>query len=351
LDKGLRVTINFREGVNVRKGFLRLIALMVIVMLSLSLVGCGSSKKAETTDAGNNKQNLTVTLADQTAYFPIKIAEELGYFKDEFEKDGITISVKSFKSGPPMIEAFTSGQLDLGLLGDQPVIQARSNNVDLKAISTFTSSEKAYGILATEKSGIKSLQDLKGKKIGVSLGTTLHQLALLYIKDAGLTKNDVQIANLQMQDLVPAIQSNSIDAAVSMEPYMNAMKKSGAILIKDATGYKNVVTVVAGRQKFLQENPEVSTRILKVLDKSTKWMNEKNNKDQAIDIVMRKSGLPKEDVTVFYETRKSAINFNQDLIDSIEDTAKFIKEQGIIRSEVKLDDIIDSSYLKAAGIK
>ncbi|WP_425802686.1 ABC transporter substrate-binding protein [Desulfitobacterium sp. Sab5] len=332
-----------------KKSIYRMIAILIIALLSLSLVGCKNSKEAETANAGNKKQNLTVNLADQTAYFPIKIAEELGYFKEEFEKDGITISVKSFKSGPPMIEAFTSGQLDIGLLGDQPVIQARSNNVDLKAISTFTSSEKAYGIFATEKSGIKSLQDLKGKKIGVPLGTTLHQLAFLYLKDAGLTKNDVQIANLQMQDIVTAMQSNSIDAAVSMDPYMNPLKKSGAIFLKDATGYKNVVTVVAGRNEFLKQNPEVAARILKVLDKATKWMYE--NKDKSIDIVVKKSGLSKEDVTSFYENRKSAINLNQDLIDSIQDTANFLKEQGITRSEVKISDMIDSSYLKAAGIK
>lgn len=327
-----------------KKRTLSIIAILGVLVFSATGCNSNSNKKVE-----EKKKVTSITIADQPGYIPIKVADKLGYFKDEFGKDGITINIKSFTSGPPMIEAFAAGDLDLALLGDQPVIQARANNNDLKAIASFTSSEKAYGLVATKESGINTLKDIKGKKIGVSVGTTMHQLFMIYLKSIGLKEDDVQMVNLQPSDCIAAIKSKTIDATVINQPSLNICIRNGAKLITDATGYKNVAVVIAGRNKFLKDNPELTARFLKVMDKATKWANA--NENETIDIVSEKSGTDKQDVKVIFETSDRSINLNQKTVSSIEDTSKFLKEQGIVKTEVKINDIIDSSYLKAAALK
>ena len=183
------------------------------------------------------------------------------------------------------------GAVDLGILGDQPTIQARSNNIDLKVISTFCTAERGYGFIATQASGIHNLKDIKGKKIGVPIGTTGHQLLLLMLESVGIKENEVKIVNLSQADASAALKSNSIDGAVLSEPTVTAVKKFGCKEIIDGSSFKQIVCVVAGRNEFLKENPKIAARILKVLDKAAKWSNE--NEKAAVELVSKATNTPK----------------------------------------------------------
>ena len=70
-----------------------------------------------------------------------------------------------FSYGPPIIEALTSGDLDVGFMGDQPAFSGISNGVDIQIISATSASNKRHGLIARDDSGIESLADLKGKKV------------------------------------------------------------------------------------------------------------------------------------------------------------------------------------------
>lgn len=325
--------------------FISVIALFLAI--TFIFTGCNSSSSKGN---NNNEKNSAkkVVLGDMMLYYPIKVADKLGYFDEEFKDDGIDIEVKQFARGAEMVEGFASGAVDIGLLGDQPVIQGKSNNIDLKIISTFFTSDTGYGFVATKESGIKSLEDIKGKKVGVMVGSTLHQLFINYLNSIGLTQKDVKIVNLTSADTLTALKAKEIDCAVIAEPQMTPAVESGCTLVTTAVGYNKIVTVVGGRTEFLQENPEISERILKVLDKSLKWIE--NNQQQAAEIVAEATNSTPELAQLYYDTRENRLGLTSEDIVSIKNTIDFSLNNRLIKENVDINSVIDDSYLKNAGI-
>jgi sulfonate transport system substrate-binding protein len=324
----------------------RIILLSLVVILSFT--GCGS-KGTKTETADNKNQAKKVVLGDMLMYYPIKVADKLGYFDEEFKKDGIDIEVKQFSRGAEMVEGFSSKNVDIGLLGDQPVVQGKSNNIDLKIMSTFFTSDTGYGFVATKESGMKTLADMKGKKVGVMIGSTLHQLFLIYLNSAGLTESDVQIVNLTSADTLTSLKANQIDCAVIMEPDMTKAVDSGCTLITNAVGYNKVATVIAGNNEFLANNPEISARVLKVIDKTFKWIEQ--NQEEAAKIVADATGSTPEVAQLYYKTRENKLGLTQEDVDSIQRTIDFSLDKKLIKNKVDINSLIDDTYLKKAGIK
>lgn len=320
-------------------------------ILAISVLGVtGCTNKASNEGKSETKEPITIRFGYQPGHSQIVVAKEKGWLDEEFSKDGITFQLEKFASGPPMIEAFAGERLDFGQVGDQPAIQAKANNIDLKAIGIYSSTEKGNALLATNESGIKSIADLKGKKVGVTIGSVGHQLLYIYLKSAGLTVNDIQQINLSPGDIKTSLSSKNIDAAVTWEPNISQIVQEGSgSIIADGTGYKLNVNVIIGTSKFLKENPEVTERLLKVLDKASKWIKE--NKQEALEIVSKDAGVPVAALEPGFEKSNLDIAFTDEAIKSIEDTEVFIKENNIIRTDVDVKELIDETYLKNAGIE
>ncbi len=318
------------------------------IMAVFAVVGIlGGCQKAAVQD--NIKSNLVIRLAHQPGHTQPLIAREKGFFEEEFLKDGITVELKQFASGPPIIEAFAAGEVDFGLVGDQPAVQGKANNLPLKIIGSYGSTEKGNALVASSDSGIKTLSDIKGKKIGYTAGSVGHQLLLKFLEAEGLTVNDAELLNLSPGDIYTSLESGSIDAGVTWEPYITKSVSSGvADVIQDGTGYKYNVNVIIADAAFLEKNPEISARLLKVLNRAAKWANE--HEEESLDILAKASGLDSSAFAATFEKFDRSLFLDQKKIDSIKETADYLRKQGTIRSDVDIDSVIDLSFLKAAGI-
>lgn len=293
---------------------------------------------------------LVVRYAYQPGNPQIVIARDKGWLKDEFEKDNVTFKIAKFASGPAVIEALTGGQLDFAQAGDQPILQAKANNVAIRIIAEYAATEKGEVLLATKKSGIKSIADLKGKKVGVTVGALTHQLLYIFLNSVGLKVDDIQLINLQPAEIRSSLESNNIDAGITWEPTVSQILSSGnTVKITDATGYKNCVMVIASPQTFLKEHGDITVRLLKVLDKTVKWI--KANRDEAIAIVAKDTGLDKSLIEPVFNTSTFDLAIPDKDVQSIKDTATFIHEHKIIRKTVNVNQLIDRSYLRKAGIQ
>ncbi|KMT21156.1 ABC transporter substrate-binding protein [Clostridium cylindrosporum] len=323
----------------------------ITTLLSVGLVGCGKEEKASPTNANTTtKKNLVVRIGHQPGHLQPILAEKFGYFKEEFEKDNIKIELKEFAAGPPIIEAFAAGELDLGLTGDQPALQGKANNIDLKAIASYGATESGNALIAAKGSKVEKIKDLKGKKVGVTIGSVAHQLILIQLESVGLKQSDIKLVNLSPGDIYTSIVSKNIDAAVTWEPNISKAVSSGAAkIIADGTGYKYNVNIIVGNNKFLKENPDITARILKVFNKTVDWADK--NPDEAIDIIAKEAGLDKSAFDASFKKFSRDLPLDKKRIDSIEQTAKYLKKNNIIRTDINVNDFIDTSYLEAAGIK
>lgn len=312
----------------------------------------GTSAQSSASEAAPSAdKDLVIRYAYQPGHSQVVIADKKGFFDEEFGKDNITFKFSKFQSGPHLITSFTAGELDFGQVGDLPALSAKANNVDLKIIGKYISSDKVNSLLASKTSGIKAIEDLKGKKVGVTIGSTGHQLLYIYLESVNLKPSDIQQVNLQPGDIVSSLVSGNIDAAVTWEPYVTMTIAKGITnQIADGVGYKKEVDVIIGNNSFLQQHPDTTARVLKVLDKAGKWIAQ--NKEEALKIVGEDAGI---DPSVLAPTFSKVIVDDIGLIDediaSIKKSHEFLRKYEILKKDVDVDSLVDTQYLKLAGIQ
>ncbi len=145
------------------------------------------------------------------------VMEAAGVLKDVPYK----IEWKEFQAAAPLLEALGAGAIDTGLVGDAPFTFAAASGVPVKAIAAIRQTREGLAILVPEKSPIKSIDDLRGKKIATGRGSIGHQLILAAMESKGWTTNDVQIVFLAPSDAKIAYTQGSVDAWSTWEPYVS----------------------------------------------------------------------------------------------------------------------------------
>jgi sulfonate transport system substrate-binding protein len=202
-----------------------------------------------------------------------------------------------------------------------------------------------------EDSGIESLEDLKGKKIGVPIGTTAHSMILKQLDSVGLTEEDVELVNLSFADCVTSLTSGDIDVAVSFTSFVLPANKDGANIktIADATGLGISNVVLAASGEFTEKYPEETANLLKAFDDATQWIAD--NKDEAISYISEIAEQDEELTTVNWEKWKQHVQLTDEDIDAIQGIIEFAKDHELIENEVSIDDLVDTSYLEAAGLQ
>ena len=350
----------------------KIVSMLLTAVMALSLLaGCGGSQAADAGAAADSKteeaapaaeeaapaaeasdsaKNITINVGDQAAFFLVKVADEKGFFEEEFGKDGITVHSEIFaKMGPAIIEAMAAGDVDLSIVGVFPVVNANNagNKIMMLASGNFT--EDGFRLVAGPDSTVSTVEDLKGLKIGVPFGAAEHQITLQILEKHGLDDTQVELVNLQQADALTALLGNEIDAALFNSGTLSAAEEAGAKTIATNKEVGLIVNPVIGRKDFVEANPEITSRFLKVLDKTAKWIDE--NEDETVKIAAKINGTDEEGIRVSLLSRGRAISIDDEHFkDPIMSTLEFAKAQGLI-TDLSYDDVVDTSYFENAGIK
>jgi sulfonate transport system substrate-binding protein len=177
----------------------------LVLAAALALGGIGIASAQTTLRVGDQKGNAQAVM------------EAAGVLKDVPYK----IEWKEFPAAAPLLEALSAGAIDTGLVGDAPFTFAAAANVPVKAIAAIRQSREGLAILVPEQSSVKSLDDLRGKKIATGRGSIGHQLILAALESRGWKPNDVQIVFLAPSDAKIAYTQGSVDAWSTWEPYVS----------------------------------------------------------------------------------------------------------------------------------
>ena len=166
---------------------------------------------------------------------PFFYGVQKGYFKEA----GVDIELIAVPGGPAVGAAVASGSADIGYAAPTPIMIARDQGQPFKAFVSLEwerTPDRLWGdILATEKSGIKSLKDLKGKNLGVSVPGGLCELAAHdWLASVGLTTKDVNILNNPFPQMPAMMELGTVDAVCIVEPFATAALagKSKPVLLK-----------------------------------------------------------------------------------------------------------------------
>jgi sulfonate transport system substrate-binding protein len=170
---------------------------------------------------------LAVTTAASAGETVLRIGDQKGNAQAVMEAAGVLKDVpykiewKEFAAAAPLLEALGAAAIDVGLVGDAPFTFAAAANVPAKAIAAIRQSREGLAILVPENSPIKSIDDLRGKKIATGRGSIGHQLVLAALAAKGWAAGDVQLVFLAPSDAKIAYSRGSVDAWSTWEPYVS----------------------------------------------------------------------------------------------------------------------------------
>ena len=203
----------------------------------------------------------------------------VSYMKESCAKYNLKVEERMFPKGPDIMPAIVAGEIDIAALASDGAISGRANGVPIYTVAGFA--KGGARIVAGIDSGIKSLQDMKGKKVGVTRGGAHELLLYAELEKAGLTWSDkpgkdVQIVFLAFADLNQALAAKQIDAMNQSEPQSSQAlnKKFGVEIMKPyTTAMGEPVRLLVMTEKMYTEKKDVAQRLMKCFVETTALFN------------------------------------------------------------------------------
>ena len=191
-------------------------------------------------------------------WIPLKVAEEKGLFT----KAGVPVSLQWFDGYLDSINALNAGQLDCNsqTLGD--TISSIAGGAELQVVLTNDYSTGNDQIIAAP--GIKTIADLKGKKVAAEEGTVDHYLLLLGMKKAGLSAKDITFVPLETGAAAAAFAAGKVDAVGVFAPFTTqALKRPGSTTLFSSKDFPGAISDhLVCRKEFVAKNPEAVQKLV-----------------------------------------------------------------------------------------
>lgn len=208
---------------------------------------------------------------DWATYNPVSLVlKDQKLLEKEFEKDGITIRWVQSAGSNKALEFLNAGSIDFGSTAGAAALVGKINGNPIKTIYVYSRPE--WTALVTKgDSAIKTVADLKGKRIAVTRGTDPHIFLVRALADNKLTEKDVKLVLLQHQDGRLALERGDVEAWAGLDPLMAAAEVEGGAKLFYRKPEDNTWGVLNVREEFAQKNPEIVKRVLATYEKARQW--------------------------------------------------------------------------------
>lgn len=242
------------------------------------------------------------------------------------------------------LEYLNSGSVDFSSTAGLAAVLSRANGSPIKTV--YVQSQPEWTALVVAKdSPIKSLKDLKGKKIAATKGTDPFLFTLQALDTVGLSKGDVQLVHLQHPDGKTALERKQIDAWAGLDPLMaSAQVQSGAKLLYRNVGF-NSYSVLSVKENFAKQSPEAIEAVLKAYEQARQWA--KANPDKLAELLARETKLPLNVVKL----QLSRTNLDQNIpntkhIKALQKAGTILTEENLVRKGTNVNQVV-SKLLEA----
>ena len=261
-----------------------IIAIVVIAIAAFFLLGGG----------GGEEVTIGYLPSDHDA--ALFVADAQG----KYAENGIKTKLVQFNNGGDLMTAMASGDVDVGYVGITPVLSSIANGVPVKVISAAQT--EGSGIVVAKDSGIKTVNDLDGKKIATPGEASIqHMLLTYYLEQNGMSIKDLKISAMKVPSMNDALKTGKIDGMITFEPYVSIAEKNGAEVL---AGSQDILPdhpccVVAASEKFIENHPNETAKVLEIHKNATDFIN--NNTDEA-------AGLLPKDIVSDVEVEKVSMS-------------------------------------------
>jgi len=292
---------------------------------------------------------------------PVVVADRKGFFKDE----GLNVEIIQFTSGPVVHQALAAGELDMAYIGTPPVYHWFSRGLESRILAKVNYGQAS--VVARKDSGVNTVADLKGKKLaGVKRGSGMDVLLRGYVlKDTGQLDADKDVAIISMPsgNMMPSVEEKVVDAAFMWEPFTSQSLARGntkIVLDVNAAEPNYPWYVVMAMPATMEKRKDEVVKALRAHKKAIDYLNSSPTAGNdvivetfKIDAIMSPDGKNISAFDIVGDARKR-LGWQYELTDKdmafVQRLMTYSFNLGFIRKELKVDDIIDRSYMKAAMV-
>jgi sulfonate transport system substrate-binding protein len=254
---------------------------LVALFAAAVALGAITEAQAETLRIGYQKYGTLVLLKAR------------GTLEKRLAAQGVDVKWTEFPGGPQLLEGLNVGSIDFGVTGETPPVFAQAAKADLVYVAYEPPAPTSEALLVPKDSPLKSVADLKGKKVALNKGSNVHYLLVRALEDAGLKYTDIQTVYLAPADARAAFEKGAVDAWVIWDPYQAAAENQlHARTLKDGTGLVDNHQFYLATRPYAKDHPKVIEALVDEVRKTGEWS--KAHPEQVTDEVAPLLGLPKD---------------------------------------------------------
>ncbi|MDB5765190.1 MAG: ssuA [Collimonas fungivorans] len=227
----------------------------------------------------------------------LSLLKKRGTLEQRLAPLGVAVKWIEFSAGPVQLEALNVGSIDFGDVGEAPPIFAQANGTPIVYVAATVPRPAVEAVLVPAASAIRTVADLKGKKIALNKGSNVHYFLVKLLQKNGLNYSDVNLVWLAPADARAAFEKGVVDAWVIWEPFLAAAEQTlSARILADASGVVKNRAYYFSSKDYAQKNGDVLSIAVEELNKIDIWG--KANRNELAAELSAVWGLPKPVVDV-----------------------------------------------------
>ena len=293
---------------------------------------------------------LPATFARAQGRVLLKAGDQKGGLRAVLEAagalDGLAYDIQwtEFPAAAPLAEALNANAVDLGPIGDAPLIFALAAGARVKAIGANRSDAYGTAVLVRPDSPLKSAADLKGRSVATNRGSIGHYVTLKAVVAAGLQPSDVNLRFLAPADAKLALTQGSVDAWATWEPYTALAETSGhaRVLVNGRGLLPGLSYLAATDQAIAARRPALQDFLQRVV-RAQAWSY--RNVDAFSATLARIIGIPPEAAKLQFERRQQKwVAIDAQVVRDQQATADFYRQVGLIKQPLEVAGTFDTGF-------
>ncbi|HEY0327985.1 MAG TPA: aliphatic sulfonate ABC transporter substrate-binding protein [Rhodopseudomonas sp.] len=215
--------------------------------------------------------------------------------EDALKSRGIEVKWVEFAFGPPLLEALNTGNIDYGYTGDAPPIFAQAARANLLYVAALPSAGRNEAIVVPENSPIKTVADLKGKRVGFAKASSSHNTTVAALEKAGLSYSDITPVYLAPADAAVAFAGGNLDAWTIWDPYLALVEKGKVRVIVSAKDVHDANAFFLANRDFTGKHPDVVAKLNQIFADESVWATDHH--PEIVKALHESTGLETEALT------------------------------------------------------